>query len=95
MLTCAFFKNLNDTVHTSVKSFIFKRLFAKMLHRVYKETTFNKIREIWGCFWIGSIDEKSPFVYISVSLFDETLNYIMQYLPILLSFLAFWKNKNP
>ena len=46
MLTCAFFKILNDTVHTSVKSFIFKRLFAKMLHRVYKETTFNKIREI-------------------------------------------------
>ena len=30
-------------------NFIFKHLSAKLLHKLYKEITFDKIREIWGC----------------------------------------------
>ena len=49
MLTCAFFKILHNKVHIFFNYFIFKHLFALMLHRLLKETTFNKIREISGC----------------------------------------------
>ena len=46
MHTCAFLKkNLHNTMHISIRDFIFKHLSAK---NVTKETSFNKIRDIWG-----------------------------------------------
>ena len=52
MLTCAFFKKiLHYTVHIFINKFIFKHISAKNLHRLQKETTFNKSERFEGVYW--------------------------------------------
>ena len=71
MQTCAFFKILHNTVHISSITSFLNSYLQKMLHRLWKKNKLNKI-----CLkrvYIGSFEEKSPFVCTSVFLFDETL----------------------
>ena len=75
MLTCAFFKILHNKVYIFFNYFIFKHLFALMLHRLLKETTFNKIREISGCKLEALMKNFHLFIpQFFLFLFDETWN---------------------
>ena len=63
MLTCAFFGKKMHTVHISINNFIFTYLSSRKCYINCRKKNYIQHNHKDLGVYIGSIDEKSPFIY--------------------------------